>query len=71
LPADHLSVPDAEHIITGLRPKVAILTHFGVGVWRVKPWQIARRLTEKTGIKVIVARDGMRFDLSQLGGSEN
>lgn len=66
MPADHLSVPDAEHIIMELKPKVAILTHFGMSVWRARPWQIAEKLTEKTGIKVIAARDGMKFDLSQL-----
>ena len=66
MPIDHLSVPDAEHIIAELKPRVAILTHFGMSVWRAKPWEIAQRLTEKTGIKVIAARDGMKFNLSQL-----
>ncbi len=66
MPTDHLSVPDAEHIITELKPKVAILTHFGMTMWRAKPWQIAESLTEKTGIKVIAARDGMKFDLAKL-----
>jgi len=65
-PTDHLSVPDAEHIITELKPKVAILTHFGMSVWRAKPWKIAEKLSEKTGVRVIAARDGMKFDLSQL-----
>ncbi len=69
MPIDHLSVPDAEHIIMELKPKVAILTHFGMTMWRAKPWQIAQRLTEKTGVKVIAARDGMKFDLSQLDDS--
>ncbi len=66
MPVDHLSVPDAEHIITELKPKVAILTHFGMTMWRAKPWEIAQRLSEKTGVKVIAARDGMRFDLAKL-----
>jgi len=65
-PTDHLAVPDAEHIIRELKPKVAILTHFGMSVWRAKPWQIAEKLTEKTGVRVIAARDGMKFDLAQL-----
>ncbi|MBA7708197.1 hypothetical protein ES703_117089 [subsurface metagenome] len=65
-PFDHLSVPDAEHIITELKPKVAILTHFGMTMWRAKPWEVAQRLSQDTGAKVIAARDGMRFDLSQL-----
>jgi phosphoribosyl 1,2-cyclic phosphodiesterase len=65
-PFDHLSVPDAEHIIVELKPKVAILTHFGMTMWRAKPWQIAQRLSQQTGVRVLAARDGMRFDLSQL-----
>lgn len=68
-PTDHLSAPDAERIITELKPKVAIMTHFGMSMWQAKPWQIAEKLTEKTGIKVIAARDGMKFDLAQLGDS--
>ncbi len=65
-PTDHLSVPDAEHIIMELKPKVAILTHFGMSVWRAKPWQIAERLSQQTGVKVLAARDGMKFDLAEL-----
>ena len=65
-PTEHISVTDAERIIRGLKPRAAILTHFGMGVWRAKPWLIAESLTEKTGVKVIAARDGMEFDLSQL-----
>ena len=68
-PFDHLSVPDAEHIIVELKPKVAILTHFGMSVWRAKPWKIAERLSQQTGVKVLAARDGMKFDLSQLNSS--
>ena len=63
---DHLSLPDAEHIITELKPKAAILTHFGMNMWRAKPWEIAQRLSQQTGVRVLAARDGMRFDLSQL-----
>ena len=63
---DHLAVPDAERIIRELKPKVAILTHFGVTMWREKPWRVARKLSKETGVKVIAARDGMKFDLSQL-----
>jgi ribonuclease BN (tRNA processing enzyme) len=66
MPIDHLSVPDAERLVSEIRPKTAILTHFGMGVWRAKPWEIARQLSEKTGVKVIAARDGMKFDLSKL-----
>jgi phosphoribosyl 1,2-cyclic phosphodiesterase len=66
---DHLSVPDARHIIAELKPKVAILTHFGMNMWRAKPWEIAQRLSQETGVRVLAARDGMRFELSQLDDS--
>jgi len=31
----------------------------------VKHWETAERLSQETGVKVIAARDGMRFDLSR------
>jgi len=67
MPIDHLSVPDAEYLIKAIRPKVAILTHFGMGMWRAKPWETAAKLTEKTGTRVIAARDGQKFRLAELG----
>ncbi len=65
-PIDHLSVADAERIISEIKPRAAILTHFGMNLWRARPWEVAQRMTEKTGIRVIAARDGMKFDLAQL-----
>jgi len=66
---DHLSMPDAKRIITEIKPKAAILTHFGTPMWQAKPWEIAQRLSQETGVRVISARDGMRFDLAQLDDS--
>jgi phosphoribosyl 1,2-cyclic phosphodiesterase len=60
---DHLNVADARRIIEGVRPEVAILTHFGMTMLRAKPWQVAAALEEGTGVRVIAARDGMRFEL--------
>jgi phosphoribosyl 1,2-cyclic phosphodiesterase len=65
-PVDHLSLPDAKHIIEEIRPKAAILTHFGMTMWRAKPWELAEKLTEQTGVSVIAARDGMRLRLEGL-----
>jgi phosphoribosyl 1,2-cyclic phosphodiesterase len=65
-PLDHLSLPEVKTIIEKLRPKTVILTHFGMTMWRAKPWELTKKLTEETGISVIAARDGMRFDLAQL-----
>ncbi|MGQ9546829.1 MAG: MBL fold metallo-hydrolase [Dehalococcoidia bacterium] len=65
-PLDHLSLPEALSIIKQLKPKAAILTHFGMTMWRAKPWELAEKLTKETGIRVIAAKDGMKFDLAQL-----
>lgn len=68
-PVYHLSISDAENIIKETKPKTAILHHFGMGVWQAKPWEIARRMSEQSGIRVIAARDGMVFNLNQLDKS--
>ena len=65
-PVDHLSLIDAAKIVTEVKPKVAILTHFGMTIWRNKPWELAEKLSQETGVKVIAARDGMKFDLAKL-----
>jgi ribonuclease BN (tRNA processing enzyme) len=65
-PVQHLAVADAQRIIEEIKPRVAILSHFGLQVWQAKPWLIAEELTQKTGINVIAARDGMKFDLTKL-----
>jgi hypothetical protein len=39
-------------------------------MWRAKPWTVARRLSEETGVRVMAASDGMRFDLTELGRKE-
>ncbi len=59
----HLSIPDAKRIIEDIRPQAAILTHFGMTVWRAKPWEVAERLSQETGVKVMAARDGLKFAL--------
>ncbi len=65
-PYDHLSADDAAHIIKEIKPRVAILTHFGMTMWQAKPWQVAEKMSLETCVKVIAARDGMRFDFSEL-----
>ncbi len=65
-PFDHLSAPEAGEIIRRIKPRAAILTHFGMTMWRAKPWEVAKKLQEETGVRVLAARDGLVFDLAQL-----
>ncbi len=63
---EHLAIQDAAKIITEIKPKAAILTHYGMHVWQAQPWKIAEELTQQTGVRVIAAKDGMKFDLAKL-----
>ncbi|MFU8796176.1 MAG: MBL fold metallo-hydrolase [Dehalococcoidia bacterium] len=65
-PIDHLSLPEAGDIIRALKPRAAVLTHFGMTMWRAKPWLVAKRLSDETGAVVIAARDGMELDLDLI-----
>jgi phosphoribosyl 1,2-cyclic phosphodiesterase len=60
---EHLCLQEAEQIIDTNKPRLAILTHFGMGIVKAKPWQIAEQLSKKLGIQVIAARDGMEVDI--------
>jgi len=62
---EHLCLQDAEEIITKSKPRLAILTHFGMGMVKARPWEIAEQLTKKLGVTVIAARDGMQIDIDQ------
>ncbi|MCU0642972.1 MAG: MBL fold metallo-hydrolase [bacterium] len=66
----HLTVSDAERLIEVIKPKFAIMTHFGLTMIQAKPWEIAKQMAEKIGIPVISASDGMSFDLGQIKDEE-
>lgn len=63
---DHLCLADAEKIIDSLKPKLSILTHFGMSMLKAKPWELAAEMEKKLGVKIIAARDGMNIDLDNI-----
>lgn len=62
----HLCIDEARRIIEEVKPKAAILTHFGMTMIQAKPWEVAEKLSKETGFNIIAARDGMTFDLDPL-----
>ncbi len=66
----HLDMADATRLIGEVRPRVAIITHFGMNVLQAKPWELAAKMSEETGVKVVDARDGMTFALEALENRE-
>lgn len=59
----HLGLDDAERIIREAQPKLAVITHFGMTVWRERPWEVAAAMSDRTGVEVRSARDGMSLEL--------
>ncbi len=62
----HLNLSQAEEIIKGISPKVAILTHFGMTMLQQKPHLLAQNLQGRLGIEVIAAADGFTFPLKKI-----
>jgi phosphoribosyl 1,2-cyclic phosphodiesterase len=60
---EHLCLQEVEQIIKANKPHLTILTHFGMGMVKAKPWVIAKQLTEKLGVRVMAARDGMEVEI--------
>lgn len=60
---NHLSINDVEKIISIKKPKLTILSHFGMTMIKAKPWLITEELSKKLGVKIIAANDGMEIDL--------
>jgi ribonuclease BN (tRNA processing enzyme) len=61
-PFDHLCLEDVKVIAKTLKPKVMILTHFGLRMIKAKPWLIAEELSRELKTKVIAASDGLCFE---------
>jgi phosphoribosyl 1,2-cyclic phosphodiesterase len=59
----HLCIADAERIVRDARPRIAFLTHFGMTVWRANPARVAAEMSQRTGVDVRAATDGLAIDL--------
>ncbi len=63
---DHLSFEDVKGILKETKARVIVLTHFGTRMLQADPGELADRLSEETGKKVIAAQDGMTLALDEL-----
>lgn len=59
---DHLNLLDVQQIIKEIKPKKAILTHFGMTMLKNKPHLLAQKLSEDLKIDVQSAYDGMTLN---------
>jgi phosphoribosyl 1,2-cyclic phosphodiesterase len=66
----HLCLEDSIRLIDAIRPKLAVLTHFGLTMVRARPWELADTASQATGIRTIAARDRQRLDLTPYAGRD-
>ncbi len=55
----NLDTESAIKIVSKVRPRVAIITHFGLEMLKADPLQQAREIQRLTGVQTIAARDGL------------
>ncbi len=65
-PIEHLSIEDVKSILKKAKPRLTILTHFGMTMIKAKPWAVAAELEKELGLKIIAASDGMKIDLEEV-----
>jgi ribonuclease BN (tRNA processing enzyme) len=58
----HLSAEDVERIIEKVKPKLTILTHFSVQMLKYTPSKVAKEMSDRIGLKVMAAYDGLKVD---------
>ncbi|TRZ93933.1 MBL fold metallo-hydrolase [bacterium] len=56
---EHFSLDDVKRFIQEVKPKKAIISHFGMSMLKAKPYIQAERLSQLLGIEVLAACDGM------------
>lgn len=55
----HLNTEDAIKIIQKVKPRLVIITHFGIKMLKADPLQEAREIQRQTDTQVIAAKDGL------------
>lgn len=63
---DHLSFEDVKIILKKTRVKTVVLTHFGTRMLQANPSELAQRLSEESGRRIIAARDGMTLVVDEM-----
>jgi len=62
----HLGADDAEALAAAVRPRLCVLTHFGMQLPPARAREAAEAISARTGVPTLAARDGWSLDLSAL-----
>jgi ribonuclease BN (tRNA processing enzyme) len=64
----NLDTVSATKIINQVRPKIAVLTHFGLEMLKADPILEAREVQRITGVQTIAAQEGLAIAAEGMGG---
>lgn len=64
----HLGLDDAEALAARIRPRLCVLTHFGMQLPPARAHEAAQAISGRTGVPTLAARDGWRLDLGEVPG---
>ena len=59
----HLSLQEAENIISQIKPQKAIITHLGMTMIKNRIWEKQGEISKRTKTDVIIAYDGMNLEI--------
>jgi ribonuclease BN (tRNA processing enzyme) len=62
----HLGADDAEALAAAVRPRLCVLTHFGMQLPPARAHEVALGISARTGVATLAARDGWRLDLAEV-----
>ena len=62
---EHMNTEQAAKLIGLVKPKLAVLQHFGMLMVRANPEKEAKWIEKQTGVRTIAAKDGMKLDFGK------
>jgi phosphoribosyl 1,2-cyclic phosphodiesterase len=62
----HLCTDDVLRVLEGVKPRCAVITHFGMMMLRADPEVEASYIEEVSGIPTVAAKDGMKIVLDEI-----
>ncbi len=60
---EHLCLEDAVKIIKKIKPKKAILTHFGMSMLKQKPYMLEKKIKQDLNMDIKFAYDGLNIEI--------
>lgn len=67
----HMCADEFEKLVEEVSPRLAVMTHLGMKMIMNHPEEEAERITTRTGVKTLAARDGMKLELDNYRAKQH